>query len=152
MKPSVYLAGPISGLTFGEASAWREKMKRALHPDIDAFSPLRDKESHLPADEPLSPDAIGDGHPLVAENGLFMRDFFDVQRADLLLVNLLGTKRVTQGTLYEIAWAFQLRKPIVAILEPTGNPHEHPFLRCCASFRTDSLADACGIVRSVLLP
>lgn len=127
-------------------------MQRALFPDIRAFSPLRDKRGHLPHDVPLN-DTVGDHHPLVMPRSTFLRDFHDVQTADLILVNLLGAPRVSQGTIYEIAWAFAFRKPIVVVIDSTGdNPHEHLFLDNCMTYRTDGLAEACEITRSVLLP
>ena len=43
-KPSVYLAGPIKGLTFDEGQEWRDVITDMLEPEIDAFSPLRWKQ------------------------------------------------------------------------------------------------------------
>jgi hypothetical protein len=41
----------------------------------------------------------------------------------------------------ELAWAWWLRKYIVVAMEPT-NPHQHGFVRECASIICDRLDDA----------
>ena len=148
MTPRIYMAGPISGLTFDVANDWREKVRLALLPDIEAANPLRGKGSLVGYAE------LTDGYthdPLVTDRAIFARDYQDVLRADLLFVNLLGAKRVSQGTNYEIAWAYQLRKPILVAIEESGNVHDHPFLRQVVDFWTDNLPDACDAIRGILL-
>jgi nucleoside 2-deoxyribosyltransferase len=147
-KPRIYLAGPISGLSFDEATAWRLQVNAALSPRIEVADPMRGKDA-------LKGDAkLADGyniHPLMTDKAIFERDLQDVMRADLLLVNLLAAKQVSQGTLYEIAWAYLLRKPTVIVMERRGNLHDHLFLRQATAFRTDNLPEACDIVRGILL-
>lgn len=148
MKPRIYLAGPITGLTFDEVYGWREKVQRILLPEIESDNPLSGKQS-------LAGDALlTDGYthdPLITDKAIFARDYFYIRRANLLFVNFLGAKHISQGTNYEIAWAYELRKPVLVVMEPQGNPHEHLFLREAAAFRTDNLPEACDMVRSILL-
>jgi len=40
----IYLAGPISGLTFEGAQDWRNYFTSKISPEIDCFSPLRGKD------------------------------------------------------------------------------------------------------------
>ena len=66
-------------------------------------------------------------------NILVARDLKDVEYCDVLLVNLTGTKdeRPAIGTLSELAWAYQLRKPVICVVdEDTTDPnyYKHPFL------------------------
>jgi nucleoside 2-deoxyribosyltransferase len=65
-------------------------------------------------------------------------------------VNLLGAKKVSIGTCVEIGWANAHDIPIVLIMEPDGNPHDHAFVTETASFRTDNLNDAVYIVKAIL--
>lgn len=149
MKSTVYGAGPITGLDFEAANSWRLKMRLALAPDIEFINPLRGKD-HLASEATLSDGYLGDA--LSTDQAIFERDYFDVQRADMVLVNFLGATRISQGTLYEIAWTKLLQKPLLVIMEDQGNVHEHLFLRACTSFRVSNLPDACEVIRRVLLP
>jgi hypothetical protein len=42
---------------------------------------------------------------LLTQKATFHRDLFDVTRASVLFVNLLGAKIVSVGTVMEMAWA-----------------------------------------------
>lgn len=146
----VYLAGPVSGLSLDQCITWRRKVRLALLPEIESYSPLRGAELELAEEE-----AVASHYPkslLFSEAALVRRDFSDVQRADMVLVNLLGAPRVTQGTVYEIGWAYALGKPIAMAVENEGNIHEHAFLRQQVAFRVDNLPDLVTVARSVLLP
>ena len=148
----VYLAGLIAGLSYGTATDWREKATSQLRPrGIAAFSPMRGK-AHLIGVKELD-SGHGPEHPLCAPRAVFDRDRFDVERADCLLVNLLGAQRISIGTVMEMAWAHLLRKPVVLVMEPAGNPHDgHALLAQCVSIRTHSLEHALSYVQGVLQP
>jgi len=148
---TVYLSGPIAGLTFHEAMAWRVRAKVALKwHGIEALSPLRDNEK-LVKEGVMTGDAPG-GHPLVTARGITARDRSDVRRSDLILVNLLGAKRVSIGTVMELAWADFDRIPVVALIEPGGNVHDHCMVDQVIDFRTDDFDQAIEICVSVLCP
>ncbi|MGZ5095552.1 MAG: hypothetical protein ACXWCH_30925, partial [Burkholderiales bacterium] len=78
------------------------------------------------------------------------RDRFDATRCDVLLVNLLGTTRVSIGTVMEIAWADAKRIPIVVAMEPQGNPHEHMMIAEAIGFRVPTLDEALHIVKAII--
>lgn len=146
--PKVYLAGPISGLTYAGGQEWRSNMKAILAPEIACFSPLRAKE-YLRVRGVLEQSYAT---PLSSDRGIMTRDHNDCLTADLILVNLQACgSRVSQGTLMEIAWGFAYRKPVVAIMERKGNVHDHPMVREAIGFRTDDWEEAVHIVRSILL-
>lgn len=158
MKPSVYLAGPITGLNYDECVEWRNQATRALYPDIDCFSPMRNKP-YLKGTKQIG--MAYEHHPLSSQRGIFARDFHDVISCDVLLINFWGAPKVSIGTVMEVAWAYQARKPIVAIMEPTiradeiekrGNPHNHAMLMEAIPYVVDSLDEAVHIIRSLLLP
>lgn len=148
MPALVYLAGPISGLSYDATTNWRGKVRHALLPDIESLSPMRDKE-FLKGEERLGEGYVG---TLATDSGVFERDTLDIRRADLLLVNLLGAKGPSQGTIWELGYATALRKPCVLVMEPHGNPMDTFFPRKSASIRVDNLPEAVEIVRSLLLP
>lgn len=153
-QPTVYLAGPIKGLDYSGATSWRDRVEEALRVlGITAFSPMRGKEFLRQTGvidsvrHPMPPD------PLVQQSGVVTRDMHDVTHCDALLVYLLGADLVSIGTVCEMAWSYMLRKPMVVVMETSGNPHEHLFIReFAAAFRTDDLEDAIRLLRCILLP
>lgn len=150
MKPKVYLAGPISGLSYNNSTEWREDVQKQLvDSGIDCYSPLRGK-SYLKQETNIS-DSYEDS-VLSSQKGIFNRDSYDCQHCDLIFVNLLNTERVSIGTVMEIAWGWAFRKPIVLIIEKEGNLHNHSMVREASSFIVNNVEDAVWITKTVLLP
>lgn len=152
MTKSVYLAGPISGLSFAGASDWRRHVRDELAKSgIDAFSPMRWKD-YLAGFDVLSGHGREYSHlsPLSSPRGVITRDRFDATRCDVLLVNLLGATQVSIGTVMEIAWADLSRIPIVCAMEKEGNPHEHMMVAEAIGFRVDTLDAAIHCIRAIL--
>ena len=73
-------------------------------------------------------------------------------RCDALLVNLLGAKKVSIGSVLEIGWADAFRKPIILAIEKEGNPHDHAELKEVANFIVDNLDEAIELAIKILLP
>lgn len=62
---------------------------------------------------------------------IVMKDWFQIERADIILVNLdeYRSTRPLTGTLFEIAWAWKLQKPVVAFGEDIKTDYrDHPFV------------------------
>lgn len=155
-RPSVYLAGPITGLTYDSASDWRSD---AIHEfklvGIAAFSPLRAK-NYLRAFGELDSAGTPEGkyigvNPLSDPKGIMGRDRFDVRTRDMVLVNFLGAERVSVGSCIEIGWADAWRKPVVAVMEE-DNVHRHAMVNEACNFIVPTLEEAIEIVKVVLLP
>lgn len=144
---NVYLAGPITGLAYTAATDWREYVKSHIRNDILVCSPLRAKR-YLENETNIA-DSY-ENWPLSSSKGLTTRDRFDVMRCDLLFVNLLGTTKVSIGTVMEIGWADMLRKPIVLLIEDEGNIHDHAMIRECAGFRLNNLDDGIILTERIL--
>lgn len=152
INPIVYLAGPIANTEAGESVEWRVQAADALNNRyILPLSPMRCKET-------LAHNAIGGDFREYADRGVFFtsqgimaRDFNDVKRADALLVNLLGARSVSVGTVMEIAWAYAMQKPVVVAIEKDGNPHDrHPMLHEAIPFRVETLDEAIDAVAVIL--
>lgn len=146
-KNRIYLAGPIKGLSYIEATEWRKYVTNNVKENIECLSPLRGK-SYL-SDEPIL-KPIYDNFALSNAKAITTRDRFDAQRCDLLFVNLLSAKETSIGTVMEIAWADSKRIPIIMVIENNGNIHDHPMITECVGFRTDNLDDAIFIVNNIL--
>lgn len=153
---TVYLAGPITGLTFDGCTDWRDHAVQSLASvGIKGLSPMRAKEylrsaGVLPALKNAKEDYEYSKYGVMSTSrGIMTRDFFDATRCDVLLVNFLGAKLVSMGTVMEIAWAYQRRTPIVAAMEP-GNIHEHGMVNEAIGFRVSTLDEAINVVKGIL--
>ncbi len=150
-KFQVYLAGPITGLTYDGAEDWRALAKAELAKyDIHGLSPLRAKD-YLRGITALTADCAGYGEMncLSSPRGIMTRDRYDATRCDALLVNLLGAERVSIGTVMELAWADLSRIPIVVAMEPKGNVHEHAMVTEAIGFRVPSIDEALHVVKAI---
>jgi nucleoside 2-deoxyribosyltransferase len=150
---NVYLAGPITGLDYKGCTDWREYAKADLAgAGIAGLSPLRAKEYLAALPGPISGTGEEYAHLGVMSlpRGVMTRDRFDATRCDVLLVNLLGAKAVSIGTVMEIAMADAVRTPIVCAMEPSGNPHEHMMIAEAIGFRVPSIDEALHVVKAIL--
>ncbi len=140
----IYLAGPITGCTYNEATDWRESFPGMI--GKDCLSPMRGKAFLSGLGKPLGVhDTV-----LTQQRGIWCRDHFDVHRCHVMVANLLGAKIVSIGTMFELAWASERKIPVVLIMENEGNIHEHPFVRESVYFRVDNLDEAAELVRLIL--
>jgi len=154
MKPLVYLAGGIAGLTGVQMLKWRQEAAAELEErGIETLNPMRAKESLVADGQPLGRDfhAYEKRGAFFTSRGIMTRDYNDVARCDALLVNLLGLDKPSLGTIMELAWAWQLKKPAVVMIEPTGNPHDgHPMIHEAISFRVATLDEGIDSVAVIL--
>ena len=141
-KPLVYLAGPISGLSFEAANYWRNSVTKLLAPGIGTINPLRGKE-HLTGT--ITSKAIN-GLQDCSDNAIVTRDRFDLQRADAVLFNLCQKTTRYTGTLVEYGWADAWRKPIITVLELPG-PWDHPFIRHLSGWMVSGYDEAAQILK-----
>ncbi len=152
-KPTVYLAGPITGLTYRGATDWRNQVKYELAPDVIGASPMRGKDylAALPGLIGGSPEEAYMKEVISSQRGILGRDRNDVRTADVVLMNVLGAKIVSIGTMIEAGWADAYRIPIVLVMEPgVENVHNHVMLDGLATYRLDNLQDAVHLIRILL--
>ena len=146
MNTKVYLAGPITGGTFGGVTEWRKVVKSKLSEHgLDGFSPMRHKDYLLNEKE------IKDNYDafyLSTIAAINIRDYNDCRTSGALLVNLLGSTKVSIGTVMEIAWARAFSVPVVIAIE-TDNIHQHGMLTYHAVV-VDNLSDAVHAVTTIL--
>lgn len=145
---TVYLAGAITGCDRNEANDWRhDVINRLAHHNIAGISPLRC--------EPL----IGDRYQLTHQDPRFgtakaisSKNFFDVQSCDLTLAYMpqeVNARRLSIGTLMELAWARALGKPTILV---SDYPFilEHPVVQANASWTLSTLEEAVDVLIGVL--
>jgi len=137
-KKALFLAGSLTGISYGDALDWRKYVESRLPADVIAFSALRGKR-HLTRERVLK-NAYPE-HLLSTPQGTITRDRYDVSRCDALFVNFLRADQVSIGTIMEMAWADAWRIPIILAME-NGNIHDHAFVRQVAGFITGDLDEA----------
>jgi nucleoside 2-deoxyribosyltransferase len=143
----IFLSGPITGLSYEDSTQWRQDVQNKLPANIIPLSPLRNKE-HLKREKDILDHY---DHILSTSKSITKMDYFDVKRSDIILVNLLNTKRVSIGTVMEVAWAYEMGKPIVIAMED-DNIHQHSMIRECADFILSDIDQALDIVLHMLMP
>jgi nucleoside 2-deoxyribosyltransferase len=146
---SVYAAGTIAGHTYAEARyGWRYELEAALQDhDISVISPMRDKDDLATTSGPLDAHD-GSSTTLSSAQAIVQRDYYDVARCALVFAYLLHAPRVSIGTMFELAWAFQSRKPVVIVADE-GGLHDHPFIRQAGFFVPD-MATGIEVTLSIL--
>lgn len=147
----VYLAGPITGLSYGESVDWRDEAMGLLRHGprpLRGLSPMRAK-SYLAGERRIT--GSYEDTALSSKKGITARDRWDVERCDVVLMNLLGAESVSIGTMIEAGWADSYRKPVVLVIEENGNVNDHPILREIGGFHVGTLEAGVNIVRALLL-
>lgn len=150
LKPTVYLAGPITGLSYTGATDWRKLAYTWLKArGIRGLDPMRGKQ-YLLGETKIS--AKGYDETLLSnEKAITTRDRFDTQRADVIIMNLLGATKISAGTMIEMGWADSVRTPVILVMEKNGsNPHDHAMVRSIAGYWVESLEEAVDIAASIL--
>lgn len=154
----IFLSGPITGLSYRGASDWRAHVRARLAdtaPHAECGDPMRGRE-HLAGVGPIDTDShkagLVDGHAAVA------RDLWDVDRCDVLLMNLSGAYSVSIGSMVELGRASSRGKFVIVVLPsnesgraagPDRNPHDHLFVYELASVVVDTVDDALRVLSTL---
>jgi nucleoside 2-deoxyribosyltransferase len=149
-RQRIYLAGPISGLTYERSAlGWRERVRELL-PEFNLISPMRGKD-FLAGRGPLV-GAYAD-FPMSSVNGILGRDRNDVFTCDLVLACFLEADgNFSLGTAMEFGWADAMRKPIIMIARPEDPHRRHPMLLGAAVYSVDELEQGAELARFLLAP
>lgn len=142
--PRIYLAGPIAGLTKGEANDWRKYVIEKLSPHgIVGVSPLRS--------EPL----IGERYNVVYDdprfgtpNAIRAKNVIDVNTCNATLEFLpkwANDLRPSYGTVTEHGMSLALGKPIILV---SDDPYvlKHPLVGDAAQWRLGTLDEAIDVI------
>lgn len=142
-KPLIYAAGPISNLTYEQATVWRDVLTDKLGDHFEVLSPMRDKEF------------LRDAGAIVGsyENNLFGRadfvmasDILDIERANAMVIYNPHPFRMSFGTPFEAGWAAKSQKPIICIFHQDEPLRKHPFILRCPFLIVVETLDECAVV------
>jgi len=134
----VYLAGSIEGISWEEATEWRNKAKTYLENfDIDCLDPCRRV-------------AFAETTERHADARIFKADLQDISYSSVLLVNLCESIPGKKwGTVCETAHAHTKNKIIIVLMDE--GQWLHPFISMYATEIHYTLNDACNAVREYFL-
>ena len=138
----ILLTGPISGISYENATAWRNKARIYFDP-IKVIDPLRGTKCYLNGEKSIA--LSYEDYALSSGKCLNARSEFDVERSTIVLANFLGSTEKSVGSIMEIAWAHILRKPTIIVMDK-DNVHNHPMIVENASLVLDNLEDAMDAV------
>jgi nucleoside 2-deoxyribosyltransferase len=148
VKPTVYLAGPITNKTISEANDWRVPVCAALEEHgIVGVSPLR---CEPPRGERYT---IANADPLFGTSrAIRSKNILDVKFCSMTLAYLpkhLNPSWPSVGTIGELCMASAFGKPTILV---SDDPRltEHPVLRACAGWILPTLEDATEVMVGVL--
>ena len=132
----IYLAGYISGKKLNECLEWRKKIREHYlmksWNDIIFLDPLNGKKFEEIDEEGLKSN--------IPQTAFVPRDHKCVKDSDLIIVNLetFGESRPVTGTIFELAWAWMYRIPVITI-STDKNYTEHPFIQASSAIIVGSV-------------
>jgi nucleoside 2-deoxyribosyltransferase len=144
----VYLAGPIAGCDQEEAKDWRADVTFRLPPGIVAINPLRSEPTPEAGPYKLTYQC----HKFGTAGAIAAKNRYDVKKCDLILAHLprdINERRPSYGTIFEIAWAVEMQKPII-VWTDDEYIREHPLVKFYVPWFVDNMDDAIDIISGLL--
>jgi nucleoside 2-deoxyribosyltransferase len=129
-KKTIYCVHPISGMSADDVFEYYEGVQYALRSSYNVLTPMFGKESLRTALE-FKSEGYKD-NPLTTNHAIFTRDHWMVSQADIIYANLMGTDRVSIGSMMELAWASHMGRYVVLSMDK-DNIHRHAFVLEAAS-------------------
>lgn len=149
MRKRIYLAGNISAdpATY----KWRDEATKLLEKDYTILNPAANKfnkemlKAHRKEgdQEKFVEDAVNR-----SQHVLIVKDYQLIASADIILVNvqIVTPEKPPLGTVFELAWAWQLKKPVIAIVGDNLYS-KHPFPAAVFSATAETVSEACGLIQ-----
>ena len=136
MKSKVYLGGAFAEFSPDQVKSKQAEMEKLLGDDIICLKPMH---------QGSYPPELGS----LTTVTLTHRDRMQIEQSRLLILDFLGAKKVSAGSMIEIGWASQMMKPIIAIAE-SDNPNLTNMARNLITICADSRLQAAVVVKTLL--
>lgn len=145
----IYIGGPISFKSFQEVveyfiNKYSEILSQygyeVLHPMV-AKGWLKDQKK-------LVPEGYHQ-HPETTNHAIVERDYWMVAESDIVFFDFTQTTKISIGSMFELAWAYQLRKYVVVVMQPE-NPHWHSFVLEAADIVFPTSSEALEYLRKLI--
>jgi nucleoside 2-deoxyribosyltransferase len=145
-KGLIYLAGPMAGMTWCEAYAWRARVGNELSPWWDTVSPLQGTTMIPEPGRPTEHVSL-----IHTATGLTTKDEYYIRKCDFILANFLGADRGSLGTAAEIGFGYALGKQIISVMAPEGDPNDHAFTRRWSHIFVPTLEEAIEYLKEIAI-
>ena len=151
---SVYVSHPITGLPWDvvkhRLSSIADELRSA---GLKVFLPILLKEAAIPG-QPVGKDnhtyiRLRSDKIALSMKYHMRRDFWMISQSDILFAIIEDgfTSDISIGCICELAWAYNQRKHIVAVI--TDDKHMHPFIDEMIDVRFDNLATGIEYLREL---
>lgn len=153
-KPTIYLAGPMNGLTWREALEWRARVERELGSSWQLINPVRAQIDEDKLDEPIGSQVRNEGVYVdlhLTATGICAQDEFFIDQSDWILANFVGASRTSIGSVWELGYAWGKGKKIMSVLTPGDVLHDHPFVRRRSHVFTQNLDEAIDFFKHIAI-
>ena len=135
---TVYIAGPMEGLTESEMKGWRSDITGILTGGWDIS--VKDPTRRLPF--------RGDDDNMNRARMIFRADLMDIDRSQVVLFDFRKGKGYAWGTAMEAMYAFTKGIPLVVWVNPEDP--KHPFLEAMATTKVFTMHAAAEAVVALL--
>lgn len=140
---TIYYSRPFTGKKISDLrkqlAYFKETIRTLLQEEKNSFTiidPMGKKLDVLRQKFPELDDLnqavelYGEGY--FSDRFLFKSDFLGVQTCDIMICDIRNMEVTSIGCCFELAWAFQLQRPIFLIIDKQEKDL-HPFLKECAT-------------------
>lgn len=131
MKKTIFLCGPMRGVSRQDSLAWRQKASDLLSEKFNVLHAMRGREIEETFTDPRS---------------AVIRDLSDIKNSDLVLVSDVIDNCSMIGTSMEVFFAHQNHKPVIIF----GRAHDKDYwLNYHSHLRVDTLEEACEVINKM---
>lgn len=145
MPRKLYIAHPISGLSYEEVMSYYHKVISNLQDYYEIFHPMLGKE-YLRTE--IKFKAEGYDNPVSTNHAIVERDHWMVSMVDIVYVDFTDIENVSIGCVMELAWAMHMGKHTVVVMDKE-NIHRHAFIIECADIIFEAENHAMWYLRSI---
>jgi len=119
----------VSGFLYKNVYQYYEETSRILSSyGYTVLNPLLGKGILVEEEELKS---SGYEYSIIKDHAIFNRDRWMVKQSDIVFANLTEAKKVSIGTMMELAWAYDRGKHVVVCMQE-DNIHSHAFVNGAA--------------------
>lgn len=138
----IYCARPFTGCTYKHVDQYYNILYKYLHPMGYSmlYSMMCKDGGELDKKNKFTPKSLGSS-AFATNHAIVERDKWLINKADVVLVDLSATKRVSIGSMMELAWATYINKHTIVVMEK-DNIHQHAFVAESADVITQTLDEA----------
>lgn len=158
---TLYMSGPITDVTYGNATSWYDAARKMLNHKIRTVKPMRAKNflaaaEHGTVGDVVNADPRAFNHlqaAMLMPRHIAIRDNWDVSQCDAVLCNQLDAERLSVGSILEIGLAHAYNKPIVLVTREDDRAlNNHPMVQHYVLANVHSLQAACVFLNALLDP